>query len=71
MKYQGSVIRWECHCYGSRYLLSTVHHFKNNKAGGGSWGAQSVKCLILSSGLDLRVMSSTPVLGSTLGVKPT
>ena len=40
------------------------------------WGsrvAQSVKhpTLDLSSGPDLRVMSSSPALGSVLGVKPT
>ena len=35
--------------------------------------AQSVKCLTLdfSSGLDLRVMSSSPALGSMLGMEPT
>ena len=35
--------------------------------------AQSVKRLTLdlSSGLDLRVMSSSPALGSRLGVEPT
>lgn len=34
--------------------------------------AQSVKCLTLdlSSGLNLRVMSSSPMLGSMLGVEP-
>ena len=34
---------------------------------------QSVKCLTLdlSSGLDLSVMSSSPMLGSVLGVEPT
>jgi len=39
----------------------------------GAWVAQSVKHLTLdlSSGLDLWVMSSNPVLGSTLGVEPT
>ena len=35
--------------------------------------AQSVKCLTLdlSSNLDLRVMRSSPVLGSALDMKPT
>ena len=35
--------------------------------------AQSVECLTLdlSSGLDLRVMGSSPTLVSTLGEKPT
>ena len=39
----------------------------------GTWVAQWVKHLTLdlSSGLDLRVVSSSPMLGSTLGVKPT
>ena len=39
----------------------------------GTWLAQSVKppTLDLSSGLDLRVMSSSPALGSTLGEEPT
>ena len=39
----------------------------------GTWVAQSVKDLILdlSSGLDLRVLSSSPTLGSTLGMEPT
>ena len=37
------------------------------------WLAESVKCLTLdlSSGLDLRVVSSSPILGSALGMKPT
>ena len=39
----------------------------------GTWVAQSVERLTLdlSSGPDLRVMSSSPALGSTLGIKPT
>ena len=39
----------------------------------GIWVAQLVQHLTLdlSLGLDLRVMSSSPSLGSTLGVKPT
>ena len=39
----------------------------------GAWVAQSVKCrtLDLSSDLDLRVVSSSPRLGSTLGMEPT
>ena len=38
----------------------------------GAWVALLVKCwtLDLSSGLDLRVMSSSPTLGSMLGVEP-
>ena len=38
-----------------------------------AWVAQSVKDLILdfSAGLDLRVISSSPVLGSMLDVEPT
>ena len=39
----------------------------------GTWVAWSVKCptLDLSSGLELTVMSSNPMLGSMLGMKPT
>ena len=39
----------------------------------GTWMAQLVKHLThdLSSGLDLRVLSSSPALGSALGMKPT
>jgi len=39
----------------------------------GTWEAQSVKRLTLdlNSGLDLRVVSSSPTLGSTLGMEPT
>ena len=39
----------------------------------GAWVAQSIKhpTLDLSSSLDLRVVSSSPTLGSTLGVVPT
>ena len=40
---------------------------------GGAGVAQLVRCgtlMNLSSGLDLRVLSSSPVLGSTLGVEP-
>ena len=39
----------------------------------GYLGCQSVECLTfdLSSDLDLRVVSSSPVLGSMMGVKPT
>lgn len=39
----------------------------------GAWVIQSVKCLTLdlSSGIDLRVMSSSPVLHFVLGVEPT
>ena len=39
----------------------------------GTWVAQPVKdrLLDLSSGLDLRVVSSSPALGSTLGAEPT
>jgi len=39
----------------------------------GTWVAQSVKhpTLDLSSGLDLRVVSSSSELGSTLGMEPT
>jgi len=39
----------------------------------GAWVAQLVKHLTfdLSSGFDLRVMSSSPMLGSVLGVEPT
>lgn len=38
-----------------------------------AWVPQLVKCLNLdlSSGLELGVVSSSPVLGSTLGVDPT
>ena len=40
---------------------------------GGAWMAQSAEHVTfdLSSGLDLRVVSSSPMWGSTLGVKPT
>jgi len=43
----------------------------SKKEGGGA--PQSVKhpTLDLSSGLDLRVMSSNPTLGSTWGMEPT
>ena len=39
----------------------------------GVWVAQLIKHLTLdlSSGFDLRVMSLSPVLGSTLGMEPT
>ena len=39
----------------------------------GTWGAQSVKHpnLDFSSGLDLKVMSSSSTLGSVLGMEPT
>ena len=39
----------------------------------GTWVAQSFKCLILDlgSGIDLMVMSSSPMLGSMLGIEPT
>ena len=39
----------------------------------GTWMGQLAKHLTLdlSSGLDLRVMSSSPTLGSTLGIEPT
>ena len=50
---------------------STLYYKK--KKGLGAWGVQAGKCptLDLSSGLDLRVMSSSPALGSVVGVKPT
>ena len=40
---------------------------------GGTWVAQAVKRLTFdfSSGLDLRVVSSSPTLGSMLGMEPT
>ena len=40
---------------------------------GGALVAQLVEhlTLVLSQGLDLRVVSSSPLLGSTLGVEPT
>ena len=40
---------------------------------GGAWVAQSAKppALDLSPGLDLSVVSSSPALGSTLGMEPT
>ena len=43
------------------------------KGSRGAWVAHSVKRLTLdlSSSLDLRVVSSSPALGSALGVKPT
>ena len=39
----------------------------------GAWVAQLIECLTLdlSSGLDLKVVSSSPALGSMLSVKPT
>ena len=39
----------------------------------GTWAAQSVKHLTLnlSSGIDLRILSSSLTLGSTLGMEPT
>ena len=44
-----------------------------SKTNGGAWVAQSVKhrTLDLSSGLALRVVSSSPTLGSMLGMEPT
>ena len=57
-----------CACISFIYLL--VDHLKVH--GRGARVAQSVKCLTLrlSSGLNLRVMSSSPVLGSMLGSVP-
>ena len=39
----------------------------------GTWGSQLAKCLTLdlSSGLNVRIVSSSPVLASILGVEPT
>ena len=44
-----------------------------NQILGGAWVAQSVKCLTLdlSSGFDLKVVISSLMLGSMLGVVPT
>ena len=65
-----------CFCFCFRKLnnlKSSVLKVPN----GDCWVVQSVKCLTLdlSSGLDLKVLSSGPVsgfvLGSTLGVEPT
>ena len=59
-------------------MFLTFIHFKSKicsikSSSRGAWVAQLVKCptLDLSSGLDLRVMSSSPVLGSALGMEPT
>lgn len=51
------------------YTLLTVA-FKNRLHFWGAWMAESVKCptLDFSSGLHLRVMSVSPLLGSILGV---
>jgi len=40
---------------------------------GGAWVAQSIECLTLDlgSGLDITVMTSSPTVGSVLGVEPT
>ena len=47
--------------------------FKNSKLVGGTWVIQSGKHLTLelSSGLDLRVVNASPMMGSALGAKPT
>ena len=46
---------------------------KNSCHSWGTWVVQLVECLSfdLSSGLDLRVMSSSPALVSMLGMEPT
>ena len=53
-------------------ILITQHHGLNT-SNGGSWVAQLIKAstLDLSSGLDLRVVSSSPVLEFILGMAPT
>ena len=50
---------------GSRYILSVSSLKRINR---GAWVAQSVKLLILviSSGFDLRVVSSNPIPGMAL-----
>ena len=54
-------------------MLVALHFFKKCLTTWGAWVAQLVKCLTLdfSSGLDLRVVSSSPALGSVPGVAPT
>jgi len=51
--------------WGERRVLEIV-------ASWGTWVAQSVECLTLglTSGLDLRLMCSSPALGSTVGMEP-
>ena len=61
------------------YLLSLSlslkinHKFLKNEMDQGTWVAQLVEhpTLDLSSGLSLSVMSSSPMLGFVLGMKPT
>jgi len=53
------------------YVIEFILRIKDTYRG--TWVAQLVMCLTLhfSSRLDLRVMSSSPALGSTKGVEPT
>lgn len=48
-------------------------HFELYKKSRGAWVLQSVDCLTLglSLGLDLRLLSSSPAMGYTLGLVPT
>lgn len=54
---------------GDDIMLSDISQSQKDKA----WVAQWVKCptLYLSSGLDLRITSSSPALGPMLDVEPT
>ena len=49
-----------------------IFNFLRNCLPGGAWVGQLVKCLTLDfgSGHDLRVVRSSPQLGSTLNVEP-
>ena len=60
-----TIITW----YGKYMSIKITQNLKNWSA----WVAQLVRfpTLDLGSGLNLRDMSSSPVLGSTLGMKPT
>ena len=55
------------------FLIFSNKNDKFKKVIRGAWMTQSVKSLNLdlSSGHDLRVLNSNPVLGSMLGMKPT
>lgn len=55
------------------YLLRTGKESSDRGLGGRAWVVQSVKHLTLhlSSGLNLSVVSSGPVSGSTFGMEPT
>jgi len=57
----------------SKYFYALPPHLASKPYSRGAWVAQLVEnsTLDLSSGLDFRVLSSGPTLGSTLGMEPT